>query len=357
MNTEEELKLEDDFVKAMNQRTEDYHRLIERAVKIIPEPKVDLGDNFVEAVDKWDKKNHLLNEAIRSDLNSLEEAVKARVAPKIKLEDDFVRACEELDKQNQTNEAIRRINWDAESQDEMIDALSLSQKEISVLEYGLVKLVDCMPRLVKRSHLLEEAIVRSARTSFGSGLKTPREDKRLVKYLVANNHTSPLESVKFSFTIRCPKFVAIQLIRHRTANINEFSQRYAEIEDDLYHHPSKAPNGIRLQDTKNKQGSTLGEIEENIARKMLETEALVDKVLSNYHDLISLGVAKEVARFCLPIATYTDLCYTMDLNNLVKFLRLRLDHHAQYETRVVAQAMYDLVKPLCPTVFEVTKLD
>ncbi len=242
---------------------------------------------------------------------------------------------------------------------ERVDALTLTQGNIDVLQ-GKVKLVDCMPRLILPGHLAEESIVRSARVSFGTGLKSAQEDQKLIRYLVKNQHTSPLESVKFTFAIRCPKFVAIQLIRHRTANINEFSQRYAEIDEDLYHKPSVVSNGIRMQCPFNKQSSSGEKIPEGkellIKEKVRETEDLLDQVLVKYHELVDLGVAKEIARFCLPMGIYTDLYYTMDLNNLLKFLKLRVDEHAQYETRVFAQAMLDLIRPLVPTVLETAGL-
>jgi len=224
------------------------------------------------------------------------------------------------------------------------------------LDDGFVRLVDVMPRLVPQGRTIESAIVRSARVSFGQGLKTPEEDARLVRYLIKNSHTSPLESVKFSFHIRCPLFVAVHLIRHRTANVNMFSQRYAE-SDDSYMHPSQIEKGIRAPSKTNKQAGDTEITNGEVIRLIEDTEALLDQIFVNYHKLLEAGVAKEVARFCLPQATYTELYYTMDLNNLLKFLRLRDDTHTQHETRVFAHAMKELIRPLLPVVFAETEIE
>lgn len=211
-----------------------------------------------------------------------------------------------------------------------------------------------MPRLCPEGRTPEFAIVRSARISFNSGIKDPATDEKLLRYLYKNKHTSPFESVKFTFHIRCPKFVSIQLIRHRTANVNEFSQRYAKIKDNAFYHPSAVPNGIRLGSTTNKQGSTVLQDEEklhNLQEEIKRAEALCDEMFATYQKLVNLGLAKEIARFCLPGAAYTELYFTMDLHNLLNFLRLRMDKtHAQLETVVIADAICELITPLVPTV-------
>ena len=225
---------------------------------------------------------------------------------------------------------------------------------VECLDKGYVELVDCSPRMIPKDRTLEFAIVRAARTSFGLGLKSKKEDDALVHYLITNSHTSPLEFVDFTFHIKCPKFVAIQLLRHRTAKINEFSQRYAEVEEDDFFYPS-APDmeiqGIRLANKEgNKQGSTSSEkVDDKIKDLISEAEGNCQIMFGNYHDLIQLGVAKEVSRFCLPMATYTKLYYKMDLNNLFKFLKLRMDRdHAQAEIVVYADAMFKLIQHLVP---------
>nr|WIL03961.1 thymidylate synthase [Cedratvirus lena]WIL04543.1 thymidylate synthase [Cedratvirus duvanny] len=232
-------------------------------------------------------------------------------------------------------------------EDNLIDVLKGVKREV-VFASGHVKILDIMPRLVERS--IEDAIVRSARTSFASGLKSKEQDAKLVRYLLLNRHTSPLESVKFTFHIRCPVFTARQLIRHRTANINEFSMRYAKVQGR--YRPIRDPEGIRIQCSVNKQSSTEASLEKEaqIYPLMYQTEELLDQIQENYEKLLTLGCAKEVARFCLPMSSWTELIFTIDLNNFLKFLSLRMDSHAQKEIRDVAEGMWNLTKDLMPTV-------
>lgn len=247
---------------------------------------------------------------------------------------------------------------------ELEDVMSrLDRTIIPCLDNGFVRLEDCMPRMVPKGRTMEIAIVKSARISYGQGLKDQKADDNLIRYLVRNYHTSPLESVKFTFHIRAPKFVAIQMIRHRTANVNEFSQRYSMINENAYYHPSNMSSndicgsGIRLQSATNKQGSSFEGVEEEkrkaIEAELKSTEDDLDKMYEHYTRLIALGLVKEVSRFCLPTAMYTELYFTMDLNNLMKFLALRMDDaHAQAEIVVYARAMYDLIKDLVPVALE-----
>ena len=239
----------------------------------------------------------------------------------------------------------------------LVDSLaSLPTTEIKCLDDGHVRLVDCMPRLHPSNHTMEYAIAECARTSYGNGSKDLASDVKLIRYLYKNQHTSPFESVKFKFYIRCPKFVAIHLLRHRTANFNEFSQRYAKIKDDAFYHPSAVANGIRVASTLNKQGSTpIDDTAKQAAllEEVKKAERLCDELFVSYNKLIGMGLAKEIARFCLPEAVYTELYFTMDLHNLLRFLRLRMDaDHAQYETVVYARAIHDLIAPLVPNVLE-----
>lgn len=218
---------------------------------------------------------------------------------------------------------------------------------IHCLDIGYVKLIDVFP-----SQNAETRIAQCARTSFDNFNlnKTPEEDKALVKYLVENYHTSPLEMVEFLFEIYCPQFVATHLHRHRTSSINEQSQRYVEIMDDMYH-PS---TDIRKQSKSNKQGSEEDQaFHEALTDSVIKAEKLVEEqLLPAYHDLVKKGVAKEIARAFLPRAMYTKMVYKMDANNLLKFLRLRCALDAQKETRVYAMAMKELVKSHIPTLVE-----
>ncbi|SPN79005.1 Thymidylate synthase ThyX [Brazilian cedratvirus IHUMI] len=234
-----------------------------------------------------------------------------------------------------------------QSDDNLINVLKGVEREVSFAS-GHVKLLDVMPRLVERS--IEDAIVRSARTSFASGLKSKEQDSKLVRYLLKNRHTSPLESVKFTFHLRCPVFTARQIIRHRTANINEFSMRYARVQGR--YKPIADPEGIRMQCSLNKQSSTEASSEklDQLYPLMYQTEELLDQIQENYEKMLALGCAKEVARFCLPMSSWTELIFTIDLNNFLKFLSLRMDSHAQKEIRDVAEGMWKLTKDLMPTV-------
>lgn len=238
-----------------------------------------------------------------------------------------------------------------------IDAFRLlPRSKIPCLEDGYVSLIDCMPRLIPPDRTLEVAIVQSARISTGNGLKDKTADDNLVRYLYRESHTSPFESVKFTFHIRCPIFVRTQLIRHRTANINEFSQRYSVIKDSSYYSPLESEGfGLRIQSRQNKQSSSSldsGETRDALTEKCQQAEEHVEALFAMYEELIKLGMARETARAYLPVATYTELYFTMDLHNLLKFLRLRMDSHTQAETRVFAQAMHDLILPLVPVALD-----
>jgi len=213
---------------------------------------------------------------------------------------------------------------------------------------------------------MEYAIVRSARVSFDLGLKSIKEDEALVRYLMANSHTSPLEACEFVFLIKCPKAVAIHFLKHRTASINEFSQRYCALpDDDLYRPTSQeagqpgAPinGGVRMQHKSSKQCSSAEPVTSEMQAAIADLESAVDGVVDQYRALLKDGLAKEVARFALPMSAYTTLHFKIDLNNLLKFFYLRMDEsHAQPETVVYAKAMFDLVQPLIPTVIK-TYLD
>ena len=244
-------------------------------------------------------------------------------------------------------EALKREIERLKEGDGLIDVLQGVETKVEFAS-GHVILLDVMPRKVQRS--IEDAIVRSARTSFASGLKSAKQDSKLVRYLLVNRHTSPLESVKFSFHIKCPVFTSRQLIRHRTANINEFSMRYAQVQGR--YKPISDPEGIRMQCSVNKQSSTEASSDklEQIYPLMYQTEELLDQIQANYEKLLALGCAKEVARFCLPMSSWTELILTLDLNNFLKFLSLRMDSHAQQEIRDVAEGMWKLTKDLMPTV-------
>ena len=210
-----------------------------------------------------------------------------------------------------------------------------SRWEIPIHEHGFVALVDSMPRLVPEGQTADSAIVQAARVSYGAGTKKVNEDRGLIRYLLRHRHTTPLEMIEFKFHIAMPIFVARQWIRHRTANVNEYSARYS-IMPDRFYRPSI--DNVRKQSTSNRQGGDepmdVGTAEEFL--KLLEdSEALY----SRYHDLTEKGVAREIARAALPVSVFTEWYWKCDLHNILHFLSLRMDKHAQIEIRDYATAM------------------
>jgi thymidylate synthase (FAD) len=225
-----------------------------------------------------------------------------------------------------------------------------------------VQLVEVSPRIVPLGYTPEYLAVRAARVSFGYGLKTPELDTALLNYLLRNRHTSPIEMPNVTFRLTIPKAMAIQFLRHRTGKFNEFSQRYAEVGeegDDTWYNPLNWDQGIRIPSLSNKQGSNLTNGEDchelekvaNIRALYTEAETHIAKLHELYHQMIDAGLAKEIARFVLPMSEYTILYAQFDLSNLSKLLHLRADYeHAQRETAVIANAMLSLIKPLFPTI-------
>ncbi len=222
---------------------------------------------------------------------------------------------------------------------------------------GSVELVDINPRLCPKGYGPEYMITRAARTSFGLGLKDPITDAKLVRYLIVNYHTSPLEMCNATFRLVVPKDIAVHFLRHRTGKFNQFSQRYAEVKDESYFYdPTLYENGIRSGTKLNKQSSINIEDEDKksqIMEKMKQANENVVQLHRLYSEMIELGLAKEIARFYLPSGEYTTLFCQFDLNNLLKMLTLRTDDHSQHETTVYAKAMLELIAPLFPVCVEV----
>jgi thymidylate synthase (FAD) len=225
----------------------------------------------------------------------------------------------------------------------IVDAAEeILDKEFPVLDHGFVRLVDYLGS--------DERIVQSARVSYGSGTKSYRQDKGLITYLLRNDHTSPFEQVNFTFHLKMPIFVARQWIRHRTGRVNEISGRYSVMTDECYR-PDK--EHINLQSDDNKQGRRLECVEEALADQVLFIlEEDQKRSYENYEKLLGLGIARELARIDLPLSMYTEWYWQMDLHNLFHFLQLRLDEHAQYEIRVYAQTILEMIKKVCPIAVE-----
>jgi len=222
------------------------------------------------------------------------------------------------------------------------EAEAILDKEFPVLDHGFIRLVDYLGG--------DQRIVQSARISYGAGTKSYRKDKGLINYLMRNGHTSPFEQVNFTFHLKMPIFVARQWIRHRTGRVNEISGRYSVMTDECYR-PDR--NHINPQSEVNRQGRTDIVLDQE---KQDEVLAKFDKdhqvIFDNYHAMLDDGIARELARIDLPLSMYTEWYWQMDLRNLFHFLSLRLDGHAQYEIRVYAEQMLEIVRKVCPIASE-----
>jgi thymidylate synthase (FAD) len=229
------------------------------------------------------------------------------------------------------------------------EAEAILDKEFPVLDKGFVRLVDYMGS--------DDRVVQSARVSYGEGTKTYREDAGLIDYLLRHSHTSPFEQVALTFHMKLPIFVARQMVRHRTASLNEISGRYSVMKDDFY---IPADADLALQSTDNKQGRSANPVDPGLAAEIKAALGAGQKqAYTEYSALIEKGIARELARINLPLALYTEWYWEIDLHNLFHFLELRLDPHAQLEIRRYAEVMYEItrkVAPRCCESFERHKL-
>lgn len=218
------------------------------------------------------------------------------------------------------------------------EAEAILDKEFPVLDKGFIRLVDYMGG--------DTRIVQSARVSYGEGTKSIREDKGLIDYLLRHHHTSPFEQVVLTFHIKLPIFVARQWIRHRTARVNEISGRYSIMKDDCY---VPAPADVSFQSSNNKQGRAEEKMDETLVSEVTDIlRNQQEDVFKGYNDLIEKNIARELARINLPLSTYTEWYWQIDLHNLFHFLKLRLDSHAQKEIRDYAEVMLEICKKVAP---------
>jgi len=218
--------------------------------------------------------------------------------------------------------------------------------------HGFVKVIKVSPETHPEGFTPEYLIAKAARASYNSDTKTPIQDKRLIEFLLRNNHTSPLEMCSITFCLKLPIAICRQLLRHRTGKFNEFSQRYSEVTEEVDRFRlDKSPMVLRGPNKTNKQASDFNLSQEQIPKivsLIQKAEKLQDETFQTYKTLIKEGMAKEIARFYLPVSTYTKIYVQFDLNNLIKFLRLRCAPDAQYEIRVYAEAMRKLAKQFFP---------
>jgi len=217
-------------------------------------------------------------------------------------------------------------------------------KETKVLDHGFVKLLDIMGS--------DEEVEDAARISYGEGTRKVSQTRNLIRYLMRHKHTSPFEMCEVKFHIKLPIFVMRQLVRHRTANLNEYSGRYSVMSDDFYF-----PKGDNLkpQSTTNKQGREEGELGNDIGEVEFEIYRIFDGATTAYKNLLDWNLSRELARIVLPVSNYTEVIWKIDLHNFFHVINLRAEKHAQQEIQDYADAMYHLVYPhfpLCCEAFE-----
>ena len=225
----------------------------------------------------------------------------------------------------------------------------------NVLDHGFVRVVDYMGN--------DSSVVQAARVSYGSGTKKVNADKGLINYLISHRHTTPLEMCEIKFHIKLPIFIARQWIRHRTASVNEYSARYSIMEDEFY-----IPNAKDLlsQSKVNHQGrdenKPLSVKQQKEVLELLKSDSrqcydnylkMINQDLSgNIVDKNKDGLARELARMNLPVNCYTQWYWKIDLHNLLNFLFLRSDSHAQYEIREYANVMLNITKKWVPNCYD-----
>ena len=214
-----------------------------------------------------------------------------------------------------------------------------------VLDHGFVRVIDYMGN--------DTSIVQAARVSYGEGTKKSRDDKSLIFYLMRHWHSTPFEMCEIKLHVKLPVFVARQWIRHRTANVNEYSARYSILDNEFY---IPEVENLASQSSSNNQGRgdvLEGEEADNIIQ-ILKNDSL--RSYKSYEEMLSQdnkkGLARELARMNLPTNIYTQWYWKTDLHNLFNFIRLRNDKHAQYEIRVYAETISKLVKKWVPFAFE-----
>ena len=211
---------------------------------------------------------------------------------------------------------------------------------LPVLDHGFVRVVDYMGD--------DAAVVQAARVSYGRGTRKTSEDEGLIRYLMRHWHSTPFEMCEIKYHVKLPIFVARQWIRHRTANVNEYSARYSIMDKEFY---IPAPEHLAAQSSDNRQGRGAVLEGDDAARVLGLLRQDAEQTYAHYEEMLDEdgpGLARELARMNLTLNTYTQWYWKTDLHNLFHFLRLRADHHAQYEIRVYAEAMLETVKAWVP---------
>ncbi len=242
----------------------------------------------------------------------------------------------------------------AETRRAVVPALEeILYEPLPVLDHGFVRVVDYMGD--------DAAIVQAARVSYGHGTKKSRDDAGLINYLLRNWHTSPFEMCEIKLHVKLPIFVARQWIRHRTANVNEYSARYSILDREFY---VPSPEHLASQSASNRQGRAepLAGTEAERVFQILREDA--EQAYTHYEELLNetadgrvldssrVGLARELARMNLPVSFYTQWYWKTDLHNFMHFIRLRADAHAQYEIRAYADLLADILRRWVPLTYE-----
>jgi thymidylate synthase (FAD) len=226
-------------------------------------------------------------------------------------------------------------------------------RALPVLDHGFVRVIDYMGD--------DAAIVQAARVSYGKGTKRTRDDAGLINYLMRNAHTSPFEMCDLKIHVKLPIFIARQWIRHRTASVNEYSARYSMLDTEFY---VPEPAQLAAQSDANRQGrdAVLGAEESQAVLALLRSDA--EQAFDHYHEMLNRdgddkeldpnrsGLARELARMNLPLSAYTQWYWKVNLHNLLHFLRLRADAHAQWEIRAYAEVLLDVVRKWTPLTYD-----
>ncbi len=248
------------------------------------------------------------------------------------------------DQQSQKNETKRVTSPELEK---------ILYEALPVLDHGFVRVIDYMGD--------DTSIVQSARVSYGKGTKKVSTDEGLIKYLMRHWHSTPFEMCEIKYHVKLPIFIARQWIRHRTANVNEYSARYSILDKEFYL-PSAENLAAQSQNNRQGRGDVLEGEQAKKVLDLLKTDA--ERTYNNYEEMLNerydgtvidkkkIGLARELARMNLTLNTYTQWYWKTDLLNLMNFLRLRADHHAQYEIRAYADAMLDTLKKWVPITYD-----
>ena len=260
-----------------------------------------------------------------------------------------------MKKRNQIKTEIEKLrNNDFSTKRVTVKALEkILYKSFKILDHGFVRVIDYMGN--------DTSIVQAARVSYGKGTKKLNQDKSLINYLISHRHSTPFEMNEIKFHVKLPIFVARQWIRHRTANVNEYSARYSILDKEFYIPKNE---NLKPQSKSNNQGRSgdLSSAEIKSYSKIIKENSIIG--FENYSKLLNedesgrmiddskKGLARELSRMTLPLNSYTQWYWKIDLHNFMHFLSLRFDPHAQYEIRVYAEVMMEILKKWVPLTYE-----